>query len=241
LACNGVATFDSHWSCPVFLAGPPTQRPTVVVALREPPLTAVPTAELTSACSSRWIRPSFSLEPRSMRFHRSRPGMPRRTSQTGESSRPCIQRPNAANWSLFRLTLSEPVPARFVVPDPVFGADKASAREPQQPAEWLVQEPFLGTTGGTQTHSRRTDEKLGRLRYARQGLVRVSESNTKYGGKRGKTGGSRTPVIVPSISESSGIPKRKKSLLPVWISPHPAVHREHIFCPQDCVSKTHIK
>jgi hypothetical protein len=30
--------------------------------------------------------------------------------------------------------------------------------------------------------------KLGRLRYARQGLVRVPESNTKYGGKLGKTG-----------------------------------------------------
>src|SRR6202047_2155471 len=39
------------------------------------------------------------------------------------------------------------------------------------------------------THSRRTGSKLGRLHRARQGLVRVPESNTKYGGKRGKTGG----------------------------------------------------
>ena len=31
--------------------------------------------------------------------------------------------------------------------------------------------------------------KLGRLHRARQGLVRVPESNTKYGGKRGKLGG----------------------------------------------------
>ena len=40
--------------------------------------------------------------------------------------------------------------------------------------------------GGTQTHSRRTGSKLGRLHFVRQGLVRVPESNTKYGGKRGK-------------------------------------------------------
>src|ERR1700730_10626411 len=47
----------------------------------------------------------------------------------------------------------------------------------------------LGVTGGTQTHSRRTGRKLGQLPCARQGLVRVPESNTKYGGKRRKTGG----------------------------------------------------
>src|SRR6266851_5064383 len=47
---------------------------------------------------------------------------------------------------------------------------------------------LLEATGGTQTHSRRTGSKLGRLHRARQGLVRVPESNTKYGGKRGKTG-----------------------------------------------------
>ena len=61
---------------------------------------------------------------------------------------------------------------------------------------------LLGATGGTQTHSRRTGRKLGRLRYARQGLVRVPESNTKYGGQGGKTGGGAAPVIEPSIGES---------------------------------------
>ena len=68
---------------------------------------------------------------------------------------------------------------------------------------------LLGATGGTQTHSRRTGRKLGQLLDARQGLVRVPESNTKYGGKRRKTGGEPTPALGPSISESSGIPKRK--------------------------------
>src|SRR5712672_302795 len=67
-----------------------------------------------------------------------------------------------------------------------------------------------GATGGTQTHSRRTGSKLGRLHRARQGLVRVPESNTKYGGKLGKTGGLGAPLLSPSISESLRIPKRKK-------------------------------
>jgi hypothetical protein len=79
---------------------------------------------------------------------------------------------------------------------------------------------------GTQTHSRRTGRKLGQLRCTRQGLVRESESNTKYGGKRGKTGVGAAPVMGPSISESSGIPKRKKdsSTCGFWL--RPAVHRE---------------
>ena len=81
-------------------------------------------------------------------------------------------------------------------------------------------EPFWERPAGTQTHSRRTDEKLGRLRDTRQGLVRVSESNTKYGGKEGETGGNAEPVIGPSISESKTIRKQKKDAR-VWISPRP--------------------
>lgn len=53
---------------------------------------------------------------------------------------------------------------------------------------------LLGATGGTQTHSRRTRSKLRQLRYARQGLVRVPESNTKYGGKAGKEGVTSRPL-----------------------------------------------
>ena len=48
-----------------------------------------------------------------------------------------------------------------------------------------------GATGGTRTHSRRTSSKLGRLRPARQELVRDPESNTKYGGNLKITGGRR--------------------------------------------------
>jgi len=84
----------------------------------------------------------------------------------------------------------------------------------------VILEPFWERPAGTQTHSRRTDEKLGRLRDTRQGLVRVSESNTKYGGKEGETGGNAEPVIGPSISESKTIRKQKKDAR-VWISPRP--------------------
>jgi hypothetical protein len=96
----------------------------------------------------------------------------------------------------------------------------------QRPSEWRAKRPasaastgwrsvhsgtLQGATGGTQTHSRRTGLRLGRLQRARQGLVRVPESNTKYGGKVGRTGGPWAPLPGPSISESSEIPKRKKS------------------------------
>ena len=74
--------------------------------------------------------------------------------------------------------------------------------------------------------------KLGRLQHARQGLVRVPESNTKYGGKLGKTGGPGAPLLSPSISESSGIPKRKKSTSSLPAQLRPAVHRQTIYCGQ---------
>ena len=88
----------------------------------------------------------------------------------------------------------------------------------------------LGATGGTQTHSRRTGSKLGQLHYARQGLVRVPESNTKYGGNRGKPRGHQTSPMPPSISESSGIPKRKKLFGMGLFALRPAVHRATIYC-----------
>ena len=88
----------------------------------------------------------------------------------------------------------------------------------------------LGATGGTQTHSRRTGRKLEQLHRARQALVRVPESNTKYGGNGGKTGGHPVPPVEPSISESSGIPKRKKLFRAHQFRLRPAVHRATIYC-----------
>src|ERR1700756_4199935 len=66
-----------------------------------------------------------------------------------------------------------------------------------------------GVTGGTQTHSRRTGSKLGRLRCARQGLVRVPESNTKYGGKRGKPRGAERRRCRQVSVSPQGFPSEK--------------------------------
>src|SRR5258708_34979490 len=68
---------------------------------------------------------------------------------------------------------------------------------------------LMGATGGTQTHSRRTRSKLRQLRYARQGLVRVPESNTKYGGKRRKTGAASSPLCRQVSVSPQGFPNEK--------------------------------
>jgi hypothetical protein len=71
---------------------------------------------------------------------------------------------------------------------------------------------LLGATGGTQTHSRRTGSKLGQLLCTRQGLVRVPESNTKYGGKPGKTGGTLHPLCRQVSVSPQGFPSEKNCL-----------------------------
>ena len=68
---------------------------------------------------------------------------------------------------------------------------------------------LMGATGGTQTHSRRTRSKLRQLRYARQGLVRVPESNTKYGGKRRKTGVASGALCRQVSVSPQGFPSEK--------------------------------
>jgi hypothetical protein len=71
---------------------------------------------------------------------------------------------------------------------------------------------LLETTGGTQTHSRRTGSKLGQLPCARQGLVRVPESNTKYGGNPGITGGGRGFLCRQVSVSPQGFPSEKNCL-----------------------------
>jgi hypothetical protein len=68
---------------------------------------------------------------------------------------------------------------------------------------------LLGATGGTQTHSRRTRSKLRQLHCTRQGLVRVPESNTKYGGKRRKTGVASCPLCRQVSVSPQGFPSKK--------------------------------
>jgi len=71
---------------------------------------------------------------------------------------------------------------------------------------------LLGATGGTQTHSGRTRSKLRQLHCTRQGLVRVPESNTKYGGKRRKTGVASGPQCRQVSVSPQGFPSEKNCL-----------------------------
>jgi len=118
--------------------------------------------------------------------------------------RPCVQRPNATTrLAGFPALVFSPVRSLILRPGTPRTLGQTSPRPLPVPGGGVVSSgALLGATGGTQTHSRRTGRKLGRLRYARQGLVRVPESNTKYGGWRGITGVNAAPVMDPSISES---------------------------------------
>ena len=71
-----VAAFDSHWSCPVLVCRTASRRPGYCYCLKRTSQTAAQTAELMSACSSRWTRPCFSQSVGRSRKDRSRPGMP---------------------------------------------------------------------------------------------------------------------------------------------------------------------
>ena len=123
---------------------------------------------------------------------------------------------------------------------PQFQGAKALHPLPQRPTEWSFWNPFGSDRRGPKHTRAEQKKRLGRLRYTRQGLVRVSESNTKYGGKRRKTGVSAAPVIDPSISESKRIPKQKKCSGRVDFRFAPCSQGNFFFGTKDCVSKTHV-
>ena len=115
--------------------------------------------------------------------------------------RPCIQRPNAS---------SGPLRVHCVAPqNPV--DPRQTSRSTAASTGWrsVMLEPFWERPAGTQTHSRRTGERLGRLQRVRQGLVRVPESNTKYGGNGGKTGGTPGPRHAQLSVSPEGFPSEK--------------------------------
>lgn len=100
---------------------------------------------------------------------------------------------------------------------------KPSAHAKSGSGELRFGTPFGSDRRDPKLNSRRTGGKLGQTRPTRQGLVRVPESNTKYGGKGGITGGDPAPVMTPTISESSGIPKGKKLSPPCGTALHPLI------------------
>jgi hypothetical protein len=97
-----------------------------------------------------------------------------------------------------------------------FGARKGSESEANSPVTSALSSSrnghsgtLSGAFGGTENSPAPNDPKLGRLRCARQGLVRVPESNTKYGGKGGKPrGGPRLDWGQVSVSPQ-GFPSKK--------------------------------
>lgn len=119
---------------------------------------------------------------------------------------------------------------------PVLAPEKSAVRGQTSPSPaafvWLGGVQLCGPFGECRRDANTlapNGPKARTLRCARQELVRVPESNTKYGGLRGITGGKPSPVVEPSISESSGIPNRK-NLHPATIrSLPPALHRAGIF------------
>ena len=89
-----------------------------------------------------------------------------------------------------------------------FRASKPVTRA--SPALGMVDlEPCQGAFSGTKNHPAPNDPKLGRLHRARQGLVRVPESNTKYGANWGKPEGA-DPSDPGQVSVSpQGFPSEK--------------------------------
>ncbi|GKQ49151.1 hypothetical protein BRSPCE3_00050 [Bradyrhizobium sp. Ce-3] len=171
---------------------------------------------------SRWIRPVLSSARR--RFGPALRRHDPRRSPTGRVLRVMHSTPQNASRDTsrvrffrgpFRPSVSGSFAARSVVPT----APKIRAAKPftRGPKAWRSGHfgTLVGATGGDPNTLAPNRLKLGHVRCARQGLVRVSESNTKYGGGRGITGGNAAPVIAPTIGESSGIPKPKKFLVPV--------------------------
>jgi hypothetical protein len=101
-------------------------------------------------------------------------------------------------------------------------------------------EPVWERPAGPNLNSRRPELTLGQTRPARQELVRVPESNTKYGGKIGKTGASR-PRDVAQVSVSpQGFPTQKIRY-PVWKSPSSRCSQGRYFLrPEGCTGETHV-
>ena len=85
------------------------------------------------------------------------------------------------------------------------------------------------------------DQKLGQLRCTRQGLVRVPESNTKYGGKGRKTGGRQHPQCRQVSVSPQGFPSEKNCFEQADFSFVPLFTGNYLLRPRGCSDETHVK
>ncbi len=133
-----------------------------------------------------------------------RPARPR--SPPLENPEPCLQRPNA-----LRDTLAGPFSASVERSGFLEIQGRQALHPLPRPADGVViLEPLWERPAKDPKHTRAEQLEARTLHCARQGVVRLSESNTKYGGKRGITGANAAPVMAPSISESKRIRQGKK-------------------------------
>jgi hypothetical protein len=195
----------------------------------------VPGHHFISRCSrppGPWHRSSagrpgpFSPDAIARCAHRSSAGTSRPIRPKGMSPT-CVQRPTT---SRLQPLPSGPVSSPFRRPKSPLSPGR-QARIPL-PLSGLAECCFADPLGECRRDANTlapNGSKTRTLRYARQELVRVPESNTKYGGLWGITGGRPAPVVEPSISESSGIPNRKNLHLGGPLRLHHAVHRAGIF------------
>jgi len=141
--------------------------------------------------------------------------------------------PQLANLSRFWLVFS----ARK---SPEFRDKKAHHPLPRRRTEWSIW-TLLEVTGGTQTHSRRTGRKLGRLPRARQGLVRVPESNTKYGGKAEKTGVAQRRLCCQVSVSPQGFPRKKIVPGGSFLASPRCSQGNYLLWLRGCSGETHVK
>jgi len=95
----------------------------------------------------------------------------------------------------------------------IFRAKNARSRCLERPAECSFWNPSGSDRRDPNTLAP-NGIKLGRLRYARQGLVRVPESNPKYGGKPGTTGAPPSRCWDQVSVSPQGFPSEKIPLFP---------------------------
>ncbi len=130
----------------------------------------------------------------------------------------------------------------FLAPRKPRNSGRTSPSPVPQPAVGVVVlEPCQGASGGTENHPAPDDPKLGQLPRARQGLVRVPESNTKYGGKAGKTGVARLLCHAQVSVSPQGFQSEKNVLeRSIRASPH-CSQGKYFLQLWGCAGKTHVK
>jgi len=215
-------------SCPVLFLGRAAVPRAPDVILERTPRQVLPEAAIRSSAGGSGLFLSAAKLVREHRLAAARSGPPVFLGFAG----PCIQRPNATG----------PFSAHFHAPKSPGIQGKQALHPLPQPADGVViLEPFWERPAGTQTHSRRTVLKLGQLRDARQGLVRVPESNTKYGGKRRKTGVSPRLLLSQVSVSPQGFPSEKNLFgQPVFDCARCSQAR-YFLRPWACPWETHVR